>query len=287
MSKGLRAMLIDPQGNVSEFKTSSDGLKVDDLRSERLWGPWFDLGSITEIEIVYSVRHSAPAIDGLISMLGGAAVGGAAGAAVMAYFFSKDRGQVVCYTNVKLAGHGDTVFKFIADEPIVDKVFLIIEEKNYFGQRTPNLTCGFLRWLDNFLDLSLGLHEDHLDLRHAHCHSGDVRLFLRQMRSVWDRGVRSIVLVQIPHQSLHAPESLPAARFNFLHGGLRFRYFAPGKTCDGQVVSRDRTANQLAKCLRRRHAVGGAKLGKGFALPTVQSKGQGCLHHAFSFENPL
>lgn len=79
MSKGLRAMLIDPQGNVSEFKTSSDGLKVDDLRSERLWGPWFDLGSITEIEIVYSVRHSAPAIDGLISMLGGAAVGGGRG----------------------------------------------------------------------------------------------------------------------------------------------------------------------------------------------------------------
>ena len=79
-------MLIDPQGNVSEYKTSSDGLKVEDLRSERLWGPWFDLGSITEIEIVYSVRHSAPAIDGLISMLGGAAVGGAAGAAVMAYF---------------------------------------------------------------------------------------------------------------------------------------------------------------------------------------------------------
>ena len=68
------------------------------------------------------------------------------------YFFSKDRGQVVCYTNVKLAGHGDAVFKFIADEPIVDKVFLIIEEKNYFGQRTPNLTCGFLRWLDNFFE---------------------------------------------------------------------------------------------------------------------------------------
>ena len=68
------------------------------------------------------------------------------------YFFSKERGQVVCYTNVKLAGHGDAVFKFIADEPIVDKVFLIIEEKNYFGQRTPNLTCGFLRWLDNFFE---------------------------------------------------------------------------------------------------------------------------------------
>ena len=152
MPKELRAMLIDPQGNVQEYRTSMNELTVDDLRSERLWGPWFDLGSITEIEIVYSVRHSAPAIDGLISMLGGAAVGGAAGAAVMAYFFSKDRGQVVCYTNVKLAGHGDTVFKFIADEPIVDKVFLIIEEKNYFGERTPNLTGGFMRWLDNFFE---------------------------------------------------------------------------------------------------------------------------------------
>lgn len=99
---------------------------------------------------MYSVTHSEPAVDGLLSILGGAAVGGAAGAAVMAYFFSKDRGNVVCYTNVKLAGHGETVFKFIADEPIVDKVFLIIEEKNYFGHRKPNLTCGFSRRLDNF-----------------------------------------------------------------------------------------------------------------------------------------
>lgn len=152
MPKELRAMLIDPQGNVQEYRTSMNELTVDDLRSERLWGPWFDLGSITEIEIVYSVRHSTPAIDGLLSMLGGAAVGGAAGAAVMAYFFSKDRGQVVCYTNVKLAGHGDAVFKFIADEPIVDKVFLIIEEENYFGQRTPNLTWAFFRWFDNLLE---------------------------------------------------------------------------------------------------------------------------------------
>ena len=47
---------------------------------------------------------------------------------------------------------GETVFKFIADEPIVDKVFLIIEEKNYFGHRKPNLTCGFSRRLDNFLE---------------------------------------------------------------------------------------------------------------------------------------
>ena len=101
---------------------------------------------------MYSVTHSAPAVDGLLSMLGGAAAGGAAGAAVMAYFFSKDRGRVVCYTNVKLAGHGETVFKFIADEPIVNKVFLIIEEKNYFGHRKPNLTCGFLRRVDNFLE---------------------------------------------------------------------------------------------------------------------------------------
>lgn len=145
-------MLIDPQGNVSEYRTSSNGLRVDDLRSEKSFGPWFDLGTITEIEIVYSVTHSAPAVDGLLSILGGAAVGGAAGAAVMAYFSSKDRGNVVCYTNVKLAGHGETVFKFIADEPIVDKVFLIIEEKNYFGHRKPNLTCGFSRRLDNFLE---------------------------------------------------------------------------------------------------------------------------------------
>ena len=56
---------------------------------------------------MYSVTHSEPAVDGLLSILGGAAVGGAAGAAVMAYFFSKDRGNVVCYTNVKLAGHGE------------------------------------------------------------------------------------------------------------------------------------------------------------------------------------
>ena len=84
MSKELRAMLIDPQGNVSEYRTSSCGLRVDDLRPEKSFGPWFDLGTITEIEVVYSVTHSAPAVDGLLSILGGAAVGGVAGAAVMA-----------------------------------------------------------------------------------------------------------------------------------------------------------------------------------------------------------
>lgn len=101
---------------------------------------------------MYSARYSAPALDGRLLRLGGAAEGGAAGAAATACFFSKDRGNVVCYTNVKLAGHGETVFKFIADEPVADKVFLIIEEKNYFGHRKPNLTCGFSRRLDNFLE---------------------------------------------------------------------------------------------------------------------------------------
>lgn len=100
----------------------------------------------------YSVRDSAPAVDGLLSILGGAAVGGAAGAAATACFFSKDRGHVVCRANTEFAGHGGTVFKFIADEPVADKVFLIIEEKNYFGHRKPNLTCGFSRRLDNFLE---------------------------------------------------------------------------------------------------------------------------------------
>lgn len=100
----------------------------------------------------YSVRDSAPAVDGLLSILGGAAVGGAAGAAATACFFSKDRGHVVCRANTEFAGHGGTVFKFIADEPVADKVFLIFEEKNDFGQRKPNLTCGFSRRLDNFLE---------------------------------------------------------------------------------------------------------------------------------------
>ena len=34
MSKELRAMLIDPQGNVSEYRTSLYGLDADDLRPE-------------------------------------------------------------------------------------------------------------------------------------------------------------------------------------------------------------------------------------------------------------
>lgn len=46
----------------------------------------------------------------------------------------------------------------------------------------------------------------------------------------------------------------------------------PGNAPCGQDISRDRTANQLAKRLRRRHTVGGAKLGEGFAFPTVQPK---------------
>ena len=85
------------------------------------------------------------------SMLGGAAMGGVLGAAVMGYFYARDRGRVVCYTNVQLAGHGDTIYKFIADEPIVDKVILIIEEKNYFGHREPNRTPRFLRCFDNVI----------------------------------------------------------------------------------------------------------------------------------------
>lgn len=101
---------------------------------------------------MYSARHSAPALDGRLLRLGGAAEGGAAGAAATVRFFSKDRGNAVCCANVKLGGHGETVFKFIADEPVADKVFLIIEEKNYFGHRKPNLTCGFSRRLDNFLE---------------------------------------------------------------------------------------------------------------------------------------
>lgn len=76
-------------------------------------------------------------------------MGGIAGAAIMGYFYAKDRGRVVCYTFVQLAGHGDTVFKFIADEPIVDKVILIIEEKKYFGHREPNRTPRYIRWLEN------------------------------------------------------------------------------------------------------------------------------------------
>lgn len=101
---------------------------------------------------MYSARHSAPALDGRLLRLGGAAEGGAAGAAATVRFFSKDRGNVVCCANVKLAGHGGTVFKFIAEEPVADKVFLIFEEKNDFGHRKPNLTCGFSRRLDNFLE---------------------------------------------------------------------------------------------------------------------------------------
>lgn len=140
-------MLIDPQGNTMRFQT--DTLDYDDLGPDMPFGPEFDLGSITSIETAYAVRHPKPKLDGYLSMLGGAAMGGVLGAAVMGYFYAKDRGRVVCYTNVQLAGHGDTVFKFIADEPIVDKVILIIEEKNYFGHREPNLTPRYIRWLEN------------------------------------------------------------------------------------------------------------------------------------------
>lgn len=101
---------------------------------------------------MYSARHSAPALDGRLLRLGGAAEGGTAGAAATARFFSKDRGHVVCRADTEFAGHGGTVFKFIADEPVADKVFLIIEEKNDFGHRKPNLTCGFSRRLDNSLE---------------------------------------------------------------------------------------------------------------------------------------
>lgn len=147
MSDPYLAMLIDPQGNALRFQT--DTLGYDDLGPDIPFGPEFDLASISSIEVVYAVSHPKPKLDGYLSMLGGAAVGGAAGAAVMGYFYSKQRGRVVCYTNVQLAGHGDAVFKFIADEPIVDKVFLIIEEKNYFGHREPSRTPRFLRWLEN------------------------------------------------------------------------------------------------------------------------------------------
>lgn len=147
MSDAYLAMLIDPQGNTMRFQT--DTLDYDDLGPEKPFGPEFDLGSITSIETAYAVEHPKPKLDGYLSMLGGAAMGGVLGAAIMGYFYAKDRGRVVCYTNVKLAGHGDTVFKFIADEPIVDKVFLIIEEGNYFGHREPNRTPRCIRWLEN------------------------------------------------------------------------------------------------------------------------------------------
>lgn len=149
MSDAYLAMLIDPQGNTMRFQT--DTLDYDDLGPDMPFGPEFDLASITSIETAYAVRHPKPKLDGYLSMLGGAAMGGVMGAAVMGYFYSKDRGRVVCYTNVQLAGHGDTIFKFIADEPIVDKVILIIEEKNYFGHREPNRTPRFLRCFDNVI----------------------------------------------------------------------------------------------------------------------------------------
>ena len=147
MSDAYLAMLIDPQGNTMRFQT--DTLDYDDLGPDMPFGPEFDLGSITSIETAYAVRHPKPKLDGYLSMLGGAAMGGVLGAAVMGYFYARDRGRVVCYTNVQLAGHGDTIYKFIADEPIVDKVILIIEEKNYFGHREPNLTPRYIRWLEN------------------------------------------------------------------------------------------------------------------------------------------
>lgn len=136
MARKIHAVVITPNGQTERYLTEPPLRYDDSLRCEDMSGRRLNLARISSIRIEYSEPLSPDKADAFWCAAAGGLAFGAIGAAVGAAASAKLSSSSVCYCWIVSSDYDPTAeMRLIADAPVVDRIYSIIQEKNYFGTR--------------------------------------------------------------------------------------------------------------------------------------------------------